>query len=308
MTGETGSGKSMVARAIHSMSPRAECPFVELHCGSIPETLLESELFGHARGAFTGADADKEGRFEAANTGTIFIDEINSASPSMQLKLLRVLQEKQFEPLGSNRTVNVDVRVILASNQPLEPLVAEGRFRQDLYYRINVINIELPPLRERAVDIPILVDHFIKRFAAEHGRTIVAIADDALACIERYPMPGNVRELSNLIERAVVLAKGPTISLDDLPPYVKDPAGSDSSLLAHHIRSGLAADDAVDAPDTPWTPTPLAHALREPEKRILLKALRANDWNRQATADQLHINRTTLYKKMKHFGLDRMAG
>lgn len=307
MTGESGTGKSMVARTIHHMSPRAGSPFVEIHCGSIPETLLESELFGHVKGAFTGAHADKQGRFLAADTGTIFIDEINSASPAMQLKLLRVLQERKFEPIGSTQTIEIDVRVILAANEPLETLVAEGRFREDLYYRVNVVKIELPPLRDRTADIPDLVDHFVNRFSAEHSKTIVGITDEAMDALRRYPMPGNVRELSNIVERAVVLSKSPTLGADDLPPYVTD-TNADAPLLPHHVRAGLAADNAPDSPDTPWEPVPLADALREPERRILLKALRANDWNRQATADQLQINRTTLYKKMKAFGLDKVAG
>jgi len=307
MTGESGTGKSMMARTIHQSSPRSTHPFIEIHCGSIPETLLESELFGHVKGAFTGADSDKTGRFLAADGGTIFIDEINSASPAMQMKLLRVLQERKFEPVGSTHTVEIDVRVILATNQPLEPLVREGRFREDLYYRINVVRIELPPLRDRPTDVPALVEHLLERFASEHGRTIVGLTPDALAAIQRYPLPGNVRELANIIERAVVLSTRPTITIEDLPPHVIDP-GSGGSLIPDFARAGLAADDAIDAPDTPWKPTPLEEALHEPEKRILLKALRANQWNRQATADQLAINRTTLYKKMKQFGLDRMAG
>ncbi|HVZ93617.1 MAG TPA: sigma-54 dependent transcriptional regulator [Phycisphaerales bacterium] len=306
MTGESGTGKSMIAKAIHQRSQRAAKPFVEIHCGSIPETLLESELFGHVKGAFTGAHADKPGRFLAANGGTLFIDEINSASPAMQLKLLRVLQERRFEPVGSTQTVEVDVRVILATNQPLEQLVAEGKFRNDLYYRINVVKIELPPLRERTADIPVLVKHFIDKHSAEHGRAITGITPDASASLQRYSFPGNVRELENIIERAVVLTRTPTIGTDDLPPYVIE--NSSGMMLPAHVRAGLAADGSPDSPDTPWVATPLDQALAEPEKRILLKALRANLWNRQSTADQLGINRTTLYKKMKTYGLDRMAG
>jgi len=306
MTGESGTGKSVVARAIHQMSGRRAEPFVEIHCGSVPETLLESELFGHVKGAFTGAHADKAGRFLAADRGTIFIDEINSASPGMQLKLLRVLQERKFEPVGSTETIEVDVRVILASNQPLEDLVARGEFRQDLYYRVNVVKIELPPLRERTGDVPLLVDHFIEKHATSHAKTVTGITAEAIDVLKRYRFPGNVRELENLIERAVVLSTRPTLTVDDLPPFVLD--NSTGSLMPAYARAGLAADGSVDAPDTPWTPTPLEVALQEPEKRILMKALRANNWNRQVTADQLSINRTTLYKKMKAYGLDRMAG
>ena len=298
MAGESGTGKSLIARSIHHLSPRASAPFVEIHCGSVPETLLESELFGHVKGAFTGAHADKQGKFLAADTGTIFIDEINSATPAMQLKLLRVLQERRFEPIGSTETVEVDVRVILASNQPLEALVAEGRFREDLYYRINVIRIELPPLRERAGDVPTLAEHFLAKFGVEHGRTMVGIEDDALDALRRYPMPGNVRELANIIERAVVLAKRPTVTLEDLPQHVVE---GESGLDAHRRAAAPGADE-------PWEPIALSEALRAPERDIILRALRANAWNRQATADQLGINRTTLYKKMKSLDIERLAG
>lgn len=309
MTGESGTGKSMVARAIHQGSPRAGRPFVEIHCGSIPETLLESELFGHVKGAFTGAHADKQGKFLAADGGTLFIDEINSASPAMQLKLLRVLQERKFEPVGSTQTIEVDVRVVLATNQPLEELVAKGLFRQDLYYRVNVVKIELPSLRERPADVPALAEHFLEKHCRTHQRTVLGVSPEAMDLLKRYHYPGNVRELENIMERAVVLSTRPTIGPEDLPPYVTDdPTSVGGRSLAAHNRAGLLVDDAVDAPDSPWVPTPLDAALAEPEKRILLKALRANEWNRQATADQLEINRTTLYKKMKQYGLDRMAG
>lgn len=302
MTGESGVGKSLVAHAIHKASPRASKPFVELACGSIPETLLESELFGHVKGAFTGAHADKAGRFLAANGGTIFLDEINSASPGMQLKLLRVLQERRFEPVGSNQTVEVDVRVVLASNQPLEQLVAEGKFRQDLYYRINVVKIELPPLRERSGDIPLLAHHFLRLHSAELGKQITGISDEAMAALVRYPFPGNVRELQNVLERAAVLSRSPTIQLGDLPDHV---------IASTPALTFRAAPAAAPEPEEPWTPMPLEEALREPERRIILKALEANNWNRQKTAEDLRINRTTLYKKMKQLGIEgteRLAG
>lgn len=306
MCGESGTGKSLIARAIHARSPRKDKPFVELSCGSIPESLLESELFGHVKGAYTGAHADKPGRFLAADAGTIFLDEINSASPAMQLKLLRVLQERKFEAVGSSTTIEVDVRVVLASNQPLESLVATGEFRQDLYYRINVVRVDLPPLRDRPGDIPLLAERFLQARAAEHGRQFTGFTPDAMEALQKYHFPGNVRELENMIERAAVLCRRPTITLEDLPPVVA--AGAAMCPLPPFVRSGLAADLAPDSPDTPWAPIPLDQALQEPEKRIILKALRANNWNRQTTAEQLNINRTTLYKKMKALGIDRLAG
>lgn len=311
MRGESGTGKSLIARAIHQRSPRRDRPFVELACGSIPETLLESELFGHVKGAFTGAHADKPGKFLLADTGTIFLDEINSASPAMQLKLLRVLQERRFEAVGGTETREVDVRVILATNQPLERLVASGAFRQDLYYRINVVSIDLPPLRERAGDIPILAEFFLARYAAELGRQIVGFEPPALEALVQYTYPGNVRELQNLIERAAVLSTRPTITLADLPPAVA------SGEPEHGAFLGPAPENRPQDSEPGGEPgsgpvLPLEEALRDPERRIILSALRANQYNRQRTADALRINRTTLYKKMKALGIDdadeRLAG
>src|SRR5205814_1288407 len=197
MTGESGTGKSLLARAVHHRSPRRDKPFVEVSCGSLPETLLESELFGHVRGAFTGAVADKMGRFMAADGGTLFLDEINSASPAMQVKLLRVLQERAFEPVGASETKTVDVRVILASNVDLAELVKQNQFRQDLYYRINVVNIRLPSLRERLSDIPLLANYFLKKFTQETGREILGFSEAAMAALQRHTWPGNIRELEN---------------------------------------------------------------------------------------------------------------
>lgn len=247
MTGESGTGKSLIAHAIHQLSPRSAKPFVQLSCGSIPETLLESELFGHVKGAFTGAHADKAGRFLAANGGTIFLDEINSASPAMQLKLLRVLQERKFEPVGSSQTFEVDVRVVLATNRPLEDLVSSGEFRQDLYYRINVVQIELPPLRERVSDITLLASHFLAKHAAALGRQITGFSPDALTALKAYRYPGNVRELENIIERAAVLSRSPTISADELPPHVL--ANSADRMLPEHVRRqmGLQLTDSAQA-------------------------------------------------------------
>ena len=297
MTGESGTGKSLVARATHRNSPRSDKPFVEISCGSIPETLLESELFGHVRGSFTGAHADKTGRFLAAHTGTIFLDEINSASPGMQLKLLRVLQERCFEPVGSNETIDVDVRVILATNQSLEELVAAGDFRQDLYYRINVVSIELPPLRERIGDIRVLAEHFLETKSGEAGRQITGFTPETMEALRRYLWPGNVRELENVVERAVVLSRSMQIGVGDLPAHVID--NTTGALLPPHARPGSGGPWNVDAA------LPLRVALEEPERQIILAALEANDWNRQKTSDQLDINRTTLYKKIKQYGLEQ---
>ncbi len=299
ITGESGTGKSLIARAIHDRSSRRKAPFVEIHCGSIPETLLESELFGHVRGAFTGAATDKIGRFQAADTGTIFIDEINSASPGMQLKLLRMLQERKFEPVGSTKTIEVDTRVILASNQALEPLVESGQFRTDLYYRINVVHIDIPPLRDRSSDIPLLVRGFLEKMSARHGKVITGITDEALAVLQRHDYPGNVRELENIIERAVVLSARPTVSVESLPSTLTEGRAPAGGVAEGEGGAGLWEGLAS---------MPLADALQGPEKQIILAALRAHQWNRQATADALRINRTTLYKKMKQYSLDRRAG
>ncbi|MBO6738885.1 MAG: sigma-54-dependent Fis family transcriptional regulator [Phycisphaerales bacterium] len=295
MSGESGVGKSMIAKAIHQESNRSTEPYVELACGSIPETLLESELFGHVKGAFTGAHADKVGKFLAADGGTLFLDEINSASPAMQLKLLRVLQERKFEPVGSNETIEVDVRVILASNQDLEQLVAKGNFRQDLYYRINVVKIEMPPLRDRVGDIANLAQHFLEQQAQELGRQFSGFSSDAIDALRRYDYPGNVRELSNIVERAAVLSRNQTIGLDDLPPHVIERDASSAPQLI------------VDMPDKEWEPMTLSEAMTQPERAFILRALEANEWNRQQTAEVLGINRTTLYKKMKQLGIDPEA-
>jgi DNA-binding NtrC family response regulator len=292
MTGESGTGKSLLARAIHHRSTRRDKPFVEVSCGALPETLLESELFGHVKGAFTGAVGDKPGRFLAADGGTIFLDEINSASPAMQVKLLRVLQERQFEPVGTTQTKSVDVRVILASNVELGKLVAEGTFRQDLYYRINVVTIQLPCLRQRLSDIPLLANHFLRRFRAETQREIIGFTEAALTALQRYNWPGNVRELENAIERAVVLSRSPQIDAEDLPESII--AGAALPVTASAAADGLVFDK----------PMPLETALQLPERRIIEFALKRNNWNRQATAAELAINRTTLYKKMRKYRLD----
>jgi DNA-binding NtrC family response regulator len=283
ITGESGTGKSLVARAIHRRSARRDKPFVEVACGALPETLLESELFGHAAGAFTGAIGEKLGKFMQADTGTIFLDEIGTASPGMQVKLLRVLQDLEFEQVGGTKTFTIDTRVILATNEDLGQAVAAGRFRQDLYFRINVINIELPPLRERISDIPLLAEHFLKRVCNDCGKSLQGFSPDAMTALQRYRWPGNVRELQNAIERAVLLGKGGTVRPEDFPAAV---------LAAAPLNLEPALGNS------------LKDAMSAPERQIILDVLEAHQWNRQATADALGINRTTLYKKMKRLGLE----
>ncbi|QDU57848.1 sigma-54-dependent transcriptional regulator [Aeoliella mucimassa] len=285
VTGESGTGKSMIARAIHRRSGRAKGPFVEVACGALPENLLESELFGHVAGAFTGATTDKTGKFLQADGGTIFLDEIGTASPAMQVKLLRVLQELAFEAVGGSKTYNVDVRVILATNEDLAKNVADGSFRQDLYYRINVINIELPSLRERASDVPLLAERFLKETLEDVGRDVAGFSDDAITCLQNHTWPGNVRELQNVVERAVLLGKGPQIEVNDLPLELRTGGNTNSSA---RFTIGQT----------------LKEALEGPERQIILQVLESNGWNRNATADTLGINRTTLYKKMKRLGLE----
>src|SRR5271165_2605459 len=285
ITGESGTGKSLIARAVHRRSGRRNKPFVEVACGALPESLLESELFGHVAGAFTGATGDKLGKFKQADGGTIFLDEIATASPGMQVKLLRVLREMEFEQVGGTKTFKIDTRVILATNEDLSRAVAEGRFRQDLYYRVNVINIELPCLRDRITDIPLLAEHFLRQVCSESAKKIRGFSEEALSALQRFRWPGNVRELQNVIERAVLLGKNPVIGLEDLP----------SHLLA-------ASPMAVETSST----RTLKEALEAPERQIILNVLESNQWNRHATAEALGINRTTLYKKMKRLGLEDM--
>lgn len=284
ITGESGTGKTLIARALHHNSPRRDQPFVEVNCGALPETLLESELFGYKRGAFTGANSDKVGKFAAADRGTIFLDEINNASPMLQMKLLRILQDKEFEALGSNETIQVDVRVVIATNLDLPKEVEKGTFRRDLYYRINVVSVHMPPLRERVSDVPLLAEHFLRRFSKENGKRIEAIDDAALDVLVRYPWPGNVRELENCVERSVVLTRNDRITVEDLPPQMRE--------------------GAEEAPARPSDEiVPLKSHLEDPERRYIETALRRFAGNRQETAKALDINRTTLFNKMRKYGL-----
>ncbi|HEV7278816.1 MAG TPA: sigma-54 dependent transcriptional regulator [Pirellulaceae bacterium] len=290
ITGESGTGKSLLARAIHRRSSRASQSFVEVACGALPETLLESELFGHVAGSFTGATGEKIGRFLQADRGTIFLDEIGTASPGLQVKLLRVLQEFEFEPVGGTKTHRVDSRVILATNENLENAVRDGRFRQDLYYRVNVINLELPSLRDRPSDIPLLVERFLRGVVEETGKRIDGFSDEAVHLMQTYRWPGNVRELQNVVERAVLLGRGPRLEADDLP--------------THLIEQPREATPGRPVISTSSRTVTLKEALEEPERRIILDVLKSFRWNRNATADALGINRTTLYKKMKRLGLE----
>ncbi len=283
ITGESGTGKSMIARAIHRRSSRSGKPFVEVACGALPENLLESELFGHVAGAFTGAIGDKTGKFMQADGGTLFLDEIGTASPAMQVKLLRVLQELEFEQVGGDKTFKVDVRVVLATNDDLANAVAEGRFRQDLYYRINVINVELPSLSQRRSDISILAQTFLDQVREDTNRQVTGFSEEALAALEAYHWPGNIRELQNVVERAVLLGKEEVITPGDLPREIT----GGPSLRLQRVGSKT-----------------LREALEEPERQIILEVLDSFNWNRNATADSLGVNRTTLYKKMKKLGLE----
>jgi len=291
LTGESGTGKELFARAIHHRSRRARRMLVTVNCGAIPEHLLESELFGHVRGAFTNAYATRQGRFALASGGTIFLDEIGDMSPALQVKLLRVLQERTFEPVGSSRSVVADVRVIAATHQDLETAVREKRFRQDLYYRLNVIPIRLPPLRERTGDIPVLIDHFLQKLALDRGRRSPQIGPEALACLCDYPWPGNVRELENVVERLVVFAGDRAVTVADLP---------------EPIRAGGPRQDAT-APRLPAAGLCLADAVDRFEADLILQALERTHWNKQRAAALLGLNRPTLFAKIQRAGLQRPA-
>jgi len=277
--GESGTGKELVARAIHNLSQRKSKPFLAINCGALPDTLLESELFGYKAGAFTDARKDKPGRFKLADKGTLFLDEIGDISPAMQVRLLRVLQEKTYEPLGAVESVRHDVRIIAATNKKLWDLVKEGKFREDLYYRINIVRLELPPLRERMEDIPLLVDHFIEHFNVLQGKEISGVTDEALACLMTYAYPGNIRELENIIERAFILCKSGMI---------------DRSHLSEPV-CGISG--AADMPA--WD----SMSFQDLESIFLINVLQRNSWNKTRTAQELGIHKSTLFRKLKALGI-----
>jgi two-component system nitrogen regulation response regulator NtrX len=281
--GENGSGKELVARAIHALSARADGPFVEVNCAAIPEDLIESELFGHERGAFTGAVARRRGKFELAHGGTLFLDEVGDMSLKTQAKVLRVLEEQAFERVGGKDTIRVDVRVIAASNQNLSDLIAQGRFREDLYYRLNVIPIEVPPLRTRKEDIPLLVEHFITLFSGANAKRPKTVSVEALAYFLAYDWPGNVRELRNMVERLVIMTPRDIIGPEDLPPP-------------------LRPREVATVEDTQRERT-LKEAREAFERAYILSQLRAHDWNMTRTAEKLGIERSHLYRKLKAYGI-----
>ena len=291
LTGESGTGKTLLARAIHNLSDRRGGPFVEVNCGALPETLLESELFGHVKGSFTGAVRDRPGKFEAAIGGTIFLDEIGTSSPSFQVRLLRVLQDRTLERVGDTTTIPVDVRVVLATNIDLQAAVRAGTFREDLFYRIHVVAIEMPPLRARRGDVPFLAEHFLARLRTETGKRITSIEPAALDALVRYDWPGNIRQLENVLERAVVLTQGDRIGPHDLP----------ANLLA--AAPGPLTPEAPDLVGADAHLLPLREALEGPERLILQRALAQHGGNREATARALGINRSTLFSKLRRFGI-----
>lgn len=298
LRGESGTGKELVAKAIHVEGPRANGPFIRLHCAALTETLLESELFGHERGAFTGAVETRKGRFEQADGGTLFLDEIGDIPPATQVKLLRVLQERCFERVGGNRSISVDVRLIAATHRDLEAMVRSGTFREDLYYRLNVVPITLPPLRERAEDVPLLITHFLVRFNRENRRR-VSLGDDLLALMSSYHWPGNVRELQNCVERLVVMAERDRMTIDTVPPSLRG-YFADMRHVARDDRSGGMAAGKERLP--------LGESLQEIERQRLLEALERAGWVQARAARALGLTPRQVAYKMRKYRISEPVG
>lgn len=306
LTGETGTGKELIAKAIHDLSPRASGPYLRVNCGALSESLLESELFGHVKGAFTSAIENRTGRFEAAHGGTIFLDEINSLSYTLQVKLLRVLQEQEFERVGDNRTIRVDCRVVAATNRDLLEEIEAGRFRDDLYFRLNVVPIFLPPLRERSGDIPLLTDFFIRKYATDNKVSISVITPETVQLLQRYAWPGNVRELQNYVERAIVFSRDGKLTPDLLPPHVRGNAPvrltrpgarSPETLCRELVAMGMSSSGESD------------NNLYEKivsliERELIQQVLKSCQGVQTKAAVRLGINRNTLHKKIEEFGLE----
>jgi PAS domain S-box-containing protein len=281
LEGESGTGKELFAKAIHALSPRKTGPLITINCGSLPDTLLESELFGYEKGAHSTAFKDKPGRLAIADGGTLFLDEIGDISPALQVRLLRVLQDKTYEPLGSTKSLKTNVRIVAATNKTLDALVDEGKFRQDLYYRINVVKLVLPPLRERKEDIPLLIEHFVRKFGRLSGKDIQGLSPDVLPLLMAHDFPGNIREMENIIEYSTVVCKNGLIGIEHLPDYLKKQSEG---------RSQKASYDK-------------AESLKDVERNYIYEALSRNDWNRSATAAEMGIHPTTLWRKMRRLNI-----
>lgn len=292
ITGENGTGKELVAREIHEQSRRRDKPFVEVNCAAIPEDLIESELFGHEKGSFTGATAQRKGKFDLAHEGTLFLDEIADMSLKTQAKVLRILQEKRFERVGGSKTIEVDVRVIAATNKNLDDEIAAGRFREDLFYRLNVLPFHVPPLRERATDIPLLCDHFLEYFCSKEGRALKQFSSSALELLTTYEWPGNVRELKNIIERLVIMTPEVVINDGHLPPLFKLNRKSTS-------HTNLPPSEAQQSAEQTFR-----KAKDEFEREFIIQKLRENDWNISRTADAIEIERSNLHRKIKALGIE----
>jgi transcriptional regulator with GAF, ATPase, and Fis domain len=301
IAGESGTGKELVARIIHYNSSRSQKPFVPINCAAIPRDLLESELFGHEKGAFTGALNARAGRFELAHNGTLFLDEIGELDPSLQVKLLRVLQEREFERVGGVKTIKVDVRILAATNKDLEKATREGKFREDLFYRLNVIPLNLPPLRERLDDIPLLLKHFIKKFSRKRDSRPFGISREAMECLMKYHWPGNVRELENLVERLMILVNADVASVADLPERF---GGSPAMMSPVAVMTEMQTSREHQVVSIPESGVDLDALLHDLEKDYILRALRMTGGVKSKAANLLHLNRTTLIEKMKKMRID----